>query len=147
MRVDELVAERTEHSATYAMPDGTFETVVSVVPMHARQDGRWVPVDTELVERGRGWSPRAVSYGLVLPDTAQGPVAFGDEASRIEMQLLEGGESPAQAGRSERGAQPARPAPARAAGPRAEYRQTFDGVDVSWTALPGGVKEEVVLQD
>ncbi|MFF6994959.1 DNRLRE domain-containing protein [Streptomyces sp. NPDC008313] len=58
----EISPLRDERSQTFANPDGTFRFKEFVQPVRTRKDGKWIDIDTTLVERADGrLAPRASS--------------------------------------------------------------------------------------
>ncbi len=141
----ELVERRTETTRTFATDSGAFQTVFYDAPVNFRDaNGAWQAIDASLVPGGRA--------GVALRNAA-GPVQVSLPAA-----LEAGGVRVAGGERwvdfSLRGAKglPRIGAPAGlpqlAEGipqARATYAGALPGVDVAYTALPEGVKEEVVL--
>lgn len=62
------VPEETDaYTTVTALPDGTFQRVVSNVPERVHRDGTWVPVDATLTATGDGsYSPAASAEQLTL---------------------------------------------------------------------------------
>jgi RHS repeat-associated protein len=73
----ELPELRKESQRTFANADGTQTTEFSRDPLnYKRSDGSWQPIDTRLVQDGKGWRNAADSVRVWTADTAgDGPVA------------------------------------------------------------------------
>jgi hypothetical protein len=76
---------RTETSTTFANPDGTWTTKVSMSPVNFRNaDGEWKPIDTSLVDSSRPGYVAANarnSFDLLIPaDAGSSPVRLEDQA-------------------------------------------------------------------
>lgn len=56
----EILSSRTETSATYVNPNGSYTLETMTQPVRTLQDDGWVPVDTTLVSDANGVHPRAV---------------------------------------------------------------------------------------
>lgn len=125
----ELVGLRGRHTSTFRLPDGSLQTRLSTGPAHFTDgQGRWQRLETDLVPEDSGrLRVRAADYALSLPRTLAEPVVAGQGAASVSFALRG-----AQGARSVRGA-------------TATYAQALPGVDVAWTAQPGGVKEELIL--
>lgn len=128
----ELSERRTANSATFGQADGTFKTVVSSGPMHYRdRQGKWQNPDNTLVdERAPGYAlvNKTNGYRAQLPaDLGASPVrvAAGDDWVSFALEGAKG--SP------------------KATANRAEYKGALPGVDVSYSAQNGGLKEDLTL--
>jgi hypothetical protein len=141
----EVAARRTETSRTMVADDGTYETTFYDHPIHFRDaNGAWQPIDTTLVPGSRPSSLRtkAAPVEVSLPFTLRsGPVRVARAATAVKFSLLGAtgaqartGVPPALGGRSEASTRSA-----------ATYAGALSGVDVVYTAMPEGVKEELVL--
>ncbi|MFF0579778.1 DNRLRE domain-containing protein, partial [Streptosporangium saharense] len=57
----EAMEETSATSVTYAQPDGkTFQTEIAAGPVRTQRNGKWVPIDTTLVEEGGKLRPKAI---------------------------------------------------------------------------------------
>ncbi|MFD1539832.1 DNRLRE domain-containing protein [Nonomuraea guangzhouensis] len=73
----EVTGETTATSITYAQPDGkTYKTEVTAGPVRTEQAGRWVPIDTTLVEQGGRLKPKAMAEDAVVEISAGGTDPF-----------------------------------------------------------------------
>lgn len=65
----------TEVSTTDALPDGTFTSTTSALPVRVFKDGEWTPVDATLVPDGEGgYTPTATPNGVTLSGGGDGPL-------------------------------------------------------------------------
>lgn len=100
----------------------------SAKPRFARQDDRWVPIDTELVDHANGWAPRAAATDLVMPTTS----AHDVELSDIDLSIGLGG---------------VRDMPGAAVGGAVVYAGVHPAVDAIVQAEPDGVEVSWILRD
>ncbi|HZW43721.1 MAG TPA: DNRLRE domain-containing protein, partial [Dermatophilaceae bacterium] len=141
----ELVERRTASSATFQLPDGSFELVRSAAPLHYRDgEGVWQRIDTSLVPAQRdgvaGWRNAAGGVEVFLPErvSAAAGVRLATAGHEIDMRMVDGDGRPA--------ALTAAPvAAASAARAEVAYATPFAGVGVEYASVPTGVKETVVL--
>lgn len=124
--------QRTARSRTVVGEDGWLQAEVYATPVHFRgPDGAWEPIDNALVraeEPGYAWRNAANSYRLLLPaDLAAAPVRATLGEEWVSLALRDASGAPEVTGNA------------------AVYRQALSGVDVAYRAMPGGVKEELVL--
>jgi Ricin-type beta-trefoil lectin domain-like/FG-GAP-like repeat len=71
----EISGERTETARVLANPSGTRTLEQYVLPVRARRDGRWVPIDTRLVRNPDGSvTPGATSTALRLSGGGSAPL-------------------------------------------------------------------------
>jgi len=73
----EVAGATTATSVTYAEPDGKhFTTTITSGPTRTRVNGRWVPIDTSLVQRGDVLQPKAIASGVGLEVSRGGSSPF-----------------------------------------------------------------------
>ncbi|MDP9421078.1 MAG: DNRLRE domain-containing protein [Actinomycetota bacterium] len=142
----ELVERRTEDSRTFVGQDGKFETVFYGGPIHYRDArGQWQPIDNTLVPAqaaGAAFRNAAGQVQVSLPSVlGVGPV----RASRDDVSVafaLRGANATPSLGVPK--TLPARTSEAMKQA-TATYASAIPGVDISYTATAGGVKEDLVL--
>ncbi|WFE25310.1 DNRLRE domain-containing protein [Solwaraspora sp. WMMD791] len=79
----EIGAFQGESIQTFANPDGTLTSVQHAQPFRVVRDGRWVPIDPNLVATADGSIvPRAAALGIRL---SGGDVASGDETPLVRV--------------------------------------------------------------
>jgi RHS repeat-associated protein len=141
----ELPAERTTHTRTLANPDGTFTTHSFAAPIHYEDaEGDLQPIDLRAV---------ASSRDGVAFETAGAPVTtrLGTAAGDDVVTVVGGGHQVAfrPLKSTSHGAtdevMPVVRAP-RADGTVVTYDEIYPGVDLRFTLLPSGVKEDLVLE-
>jgi hypothetical protein len=121
----EIPSFRTEYSDTYVTAQGFYVAkVYSGAVNYQAADGSWQPIDDQLVPSGSGYVNKADAYRATLPGSlGSAPVSFaigGDSASvRLE------------------GASAAASAAASVSGRTAHYHGVLTGLDASYEALPG----------
>ncbi|MBB6557114.1 DNRLRE domain-containing protein [Nonomuraea rubra] len=71
-----VTGETTESTLTYANPDGTTTVETSGEPVRTQQAGRWVPIDTSVVEQDGVIRPKAVTAQMALEFSAGGEGPF-----------------------------------------------------------------------
>ncbi|MEU5883244.1 LamG-like jellyroll fold domain-containing protein [Spirillospora sp. NPDC047279] len=139
----ELPERRDAHTRTFANADGTESTEVSPRPVNFRRpDGTWAPIDTRLVADGpasqrtsasaQGWRNTADAVDVrFAPKTGAGPLVRVGLGGGLEVGY---------------GAQGA-VAPGSPAGERGvTYKGVWPQSDLKVEAVPGGVKETIVLK-
>jgi hypothetical protein len=142
----EVVERRTEDSRTFVTEDGGFETTFYGGAVNYRDaQGAWQPIDNSLV-------PAEGSNGALRnaagPVDVSLPAVLGAEAVRVAKDdvsvgfRLNGADGGPTAGTPKALPPPASEAAVKAS---ATYANSIPGVDVSYTAMPEGVKEELVL--
>ncbi|MEV6984653.1 DNRLRE domain-containing protein [Sphaerisporangium sp. NPDC051017] len=73
----EVAGATTATSVTHAEPDGKrFTTTITSGPTRSRVDGRWVPIDTSLVERDGALRPQAIDARVDVQVSTGGTGAF-----------------------------------------------------------------------
>ncbi len=141
----EVLGRRTERSRTFVTDDGTYQTTFYDQPVHFRDSqGAWQPIDTTLVPEPTSGSLRTKASSVEVSLPAQlgaAPVRVATGSTAVEFSLRDATAAPAKIGVP--AALPA--ASAGSAGSAATYAGARPGVDVAYTALPEGVKEELVL--
>ncbi len=126
----EVVSLRTATSRTFRLKGGRLQARIASRPINYQDaQGRWQKSDNSLASDGAGRrSNRANSYRLDLPrDAADGPVTVRVGGDAVGFQLINA--------RAE----------GVAAGDTMTYPGALPGVDLSYQALDGGVKEIVTL--
>lgn len=126
---EELVDMRTRTSRTFRSERG-YRTELASGPMHFLDaDGRWQPVDTNLVRNGNAWSTRANSARATLPASLRDPVVVSKAGAWLSFRLHgSGGDAP------------------RVSGNEARYLDALPGVDVSYQAGAESLKETFTLK-
>ncbi|MET7685797.1 LamG-like jellyroll fold domain-containing protein [Streptomyces sp. NPDC005423] len=125
--VDQLTDTSTE---VVANPDGTFTWTDSSMPQRVQQQGKWVPVNTTLVQQADGtWAPKA----------AVTRVAFSDGGSGALVTMRSGGD---KLGFSWPGTLP-KPVVAK---DTATYPEVLPGVDLQLTADASGYSSILVVK-
>lgn len=86
----EDTGRRTQTSKTFRNPDGTFTTRFATGSVHAKENGRWVDVDTDLETRGDGrHHAKKLRFGLRLADGNTGELTTLDlDGSEIGFTLV-----------------------------------------------------------
>ena len=140
----EVVERRTADSATFVREDGRFETVFYGGPVHYRDDqGAWQPIDTALVPSAEAGALRnsAGPVQLSLPAAlGSGPVRATRDGVSVAFTMRGATGTPSP------GTPQSLPATSEAAAKASvTYANAVEGVDVSYSAMPEGVKEDVVL--
>jgi RHS repeat-associated protein len=130
--VRELPELRTANSRTFATDAGTNVTRAYTEPVNYRAGGKWEPIDNRLKDdpaTGYALENGAGRYSLALPDTlADAPVEVAEGADRVRFSLDGASGQP------------------RAAGDTATYADALPGVDVTYEAQGGAVKEALILE-
>ncbi|MEU5310842.1 LamG-like jellyroll fold domain-containing protein [Streptomyces sp. NPDC021562] len=82
MTIDALTGTGTQVAAN---PDGTFTRTDSSMPQRTLQQGKWVPIDTTLVQHANGtWGPKAAVTDVTFSDGGSGTlVALRSGADRL----------------------------------------------------------------
>ncbi|MEU2421393.1 LamG-like jellyroll fold domain-containing protein [Streptomyces sp. NPDC007851] len=82
MTIDALTDTATQ---VVANPDGTFTRTDSSMPQRTLQQGKWVPIDTTLVQHTNGtWGPKAAVTDVTFSDGGSGTlVALRSGADRL----------------------------------------------------------------
>ncbi|WP_061297980.1 DNRLRE domain-containing protein [Herbidospora cretacea] len=127
----EIPSLRSETTTTYANPDGTtLHTELHTTPIRIRQDGRWRPIDTTLME----------ADGVIRPKAAKGDLTLspgGDTA--VLKTASDAGEVSVHAPRD-------LPRP-ELRGSTATYRSAYGkGLDMVVTATPTGFRQQVLIR-
>ncbi|MFJ2439335.1 FG-GAP-like repeat-containing protein [Streptomyces sp. NPDC087658] len=85
----EVTSLRTPESTTWAKPDGGMRREIHAVPIRAKVNGSWKPIDPSLHRTDRGWEPRATNTGMVFsagsaaqPKPGKGDGSREERASR-----------------------------------------------------------------
>ncbi|MFE7132987.1 DUF6531 domain-containing protein, partial [Streptomyces sp. NPDC057638] len=129
----EIVAERDQHSRTYANEDGTRTTEIAPSPLNYRdRGGDWRPVDSRLVRSGGGWSNAADIVDVTLAGRA--------DSARLAELTFPTGESLAY------GLSGAAAVPGASRGHRITYVGVLPDTDLWLDSQAGGVKETLVLR-
>jgi YD repeat-containing protein len=124
----EIASLRTATSRTYQRDDGTHRVVVSAAPVHARRNGKWAAIDTDLIRAGSTFIPVTTGHQLVLPESAGGETVLRSGNARLSFRTL---------GLAGRG---------KARRDTASYRE-LDGTQLKLQATPDGVKESLIFAD
>lgn len=142
----EVVERRTADSRTFVREDGRFKTVFYGGPVHYRDNqGAWQPIDTALVpsaEAGVALRNSAGPVQVSLPAAlGSGPVVAARDGISVAFTMR--GATGAPSPGTPQSLPPA--SSEEAARSSATYANAVEGVDVSYSAMPEGVKEDVVL--
>jgi hypothetical protein len=126
-------AATTTTDQTLANPDGSFTLLRHALPVRARKNGAWVPVNATLLRNAGGTvSPAAVNGRLAFSGGGRGPLVSMADAAGHALSLWW---------------PTALPAPA-LAGPTATYRDVLPGVDLRITAsAEGGFSDVLVVRN
>ncbi|WP_203863689.1 DNRLRE domain-containing protein [Planobispora rosea] len=131
----EVTEKTTETSITYAQPDGkTFTTEIAAGPVRTRQNGKWVPIDTTLVEQNGALKPKAIASDVAVAITNGGAGAF------VSMTAADG-QSYALRWPT------ALPKPAISKNTATFTDAAGKGADLVVTVLPTGFRHDVVLRE
>ncbi|MFG3160067.1 DNRLRE domain-containing protein [Streptomyces sp. NPDC048232] len=156
----EVTADRTEHSTTWARPDGQLATHFHASPVRVRKDGEWRAINTALRQSEAGWETTATSTRMVF--TAGSGKQSPQRASRAGVQRVSlVKDAPASAAASELVTlyvgdageytiQLTWPGPVPAPiidGSRALYPEIFPGADLVLTADNDGFAQLLVLKN
>lgn len=82
----EVTADRTEHSTTWARPDGQLATRFHASPVRVHKDGEWRTINPNLRRSEAGWETTATSARIVF--TAGSGKQRPQRASRAGMQRV-----------------------------------------------------------
>lgn len=126
----EALSERAADAGTWANPDGTLTTETYSGPVRVKEDGRWKPLDTTLVDTGAQLEPKTAVADVVLSDGGKGDFASVSRGSRTFG--LDWGKT--------------LPAP-RLDGDTAVYPSVVPNGDLHVTALPHGFSESLILTE
>ncbi|MEX0972336.1 MAG: DNRLRE domain-containing protein [Solirubrobacterales bacterium] len=130
---DELEARRTSTSRTYRLPQGEHLTRIYQAPINFKAaNGEMKPIETDLAKTADGTARSGANrFDAVLPERiGSGALRLSTGGHWVSTRLL--GHS---AG-----------AEAKLAGAKASYGLD-DGLEVTLTSLPSGVKEEIEIND
>lgn len=129
----EVLAFRDEQREVYANPDGTLTAEEHAEPVRMMRDGRWMDVDTDLVQRPDGTiGPKAAATSLRITDgEGEEPLIQADKAGReLNLSWLLGD----------------LPTPA-IEGSHATYAEVLEGVDLVITVTPSGFSHVLVVKN
>lgn len=130
--IAELAGARTSTSNTYALSDGSRETVLFQSPVNFKdEDGDWQPINENLRDQadGSGLTNGANSFDLSLPERmGDGAVRLDAEEGWISTELLGFDTTPATVD-----------------GTSATYEVGGEGVSFKLTSISTGVKETIEL--
>ncbi|MFC0529383.1 RICIN domain-containing protein [Phytohabitans kaempferiae] len=127
----EIVGERTETARVFANPSGTRTLEQYLLPVRAKRDGQWVPIDTRLVRGADGEvSPGATPIGLRLSGGGSGPLVTAEQDG-AELALTWPAPLP----------EPVLDADT------ATYPEVLPGVDLRVTVNPVGFSQVLVVKD
>lgn len=156
----EVTADRTEHSTTWARPDGQLTKRFHASPVRVHKDGEWRAINTDLRRGEAGWETTATSARMVF--TAGSDKPDSERASRAGVQrvsLVKGASAAAGASNlvtlyvgdaGEYAIQLTWPGPVPAPiidGSRALYPEIFPGADLVLTADNDGFAQLLVLKN
>ncbi|MBP2328896.1 hypothetical protein JOF56_009281 [Kibdelosporangium banguiense] len=127
----EVTGQRTETARVFVNPSGTRTLEQYLLPVRARKDNGWVPVDTTLVRGSDGVvAPKATVVGLKLSGGGTGPLVTASLQGK-EMSLSWPGVLPTPG----------------LAGDTATYAQVLPGVDLRVHVSAAGFAPELVVHD
>jgi hypothetical protein len=124
-------ADTTQTSQIKANPNGSFTSVLNVLPVRVRQSGKWVPISTKLVRGPHDtWHPAAATVQVRISGGGSGPLAVLSSPSGKQLTLWFPGRLPAPVIR----------------GAAATYRSVRPGVDLQVSAgAYGSVTEQLTV--
>lgn len=128
----EVISMRTATSRTYRNTDGSFREVITAGLVNFKDaNGRWQKIDTTLVpESGNAYVRNAAGpLQLELPGDASGSPVVVSSASGTTTFSLEGAAHSART----------------ISGSQASYADIVNGVSASYSILPEGLKENLVI--
>ncbi|MFE7328179.1 DNRLRE domain-containing protein [Streptomyces sp. NPDC057565] len=140
----EAAAERSETATTWVNSDGSLTTEITAGPTRFQKDGKWLPVDLDLVADASGVRPQGHPRGLTLargglqgePSLAAAQksagrdlVTLGSGGDRVSLQWKGVLPTPTLEGRT------------------ATYRDAFPGADLVVSATRTGFEQYVVLRE
>ncbi|WP_345944031.1 LamG-like jellyroll fold domain-containing protein [Streptomyces sp. SID3212] len=126
----EIGSLRRESSDVYATPDGDLESREYLRPVRTRSEGRWRPIDTELVTSSDGSVvPKATTVALEFSDGGNAPLVRMSKAGR-DVALSWPGDLPAP----------------ELSGSTATYREVLPGVDLRMGAQEDGFTQLLVVK-
>ena len=125
----EIPSFRSEDSDTYATSGGVYMTRVYAKPINYQAaDGSWEPIDDSLVPSAGGFTNTADADRVSLPGSlASGPVQMNHGNNWVSMQIQGASGTAAVSGAT------------------ATYAQALPGVNASYVADPGMLKESLSL--
>ncbi|ONI87004.1 hypothetical protein ALI144C_10220 [Actinosynnema sp. ALI-1.44] len=127
----EVTGLRTETARVFANPSGTRTLEQYLLPVRARKDNAWVPVDTTLVRGTDGVvAPKATVVGVKLSGGGTGPLVTATLQGK-EMSLSWPGVLPSP----------------ELSGDTATYAQVLPGVDLKVHVSAAGFAPELVIRD
>lgn len=127
----EVLNDLDEARDVYAEPDGSFTSVLHTVPVRARKDGRWVPIDATLSRQADGSvAPAATTRSVVFSGGGDQPlVTVAKDGHRVILRW------------------PGRlPVPS-LSGDTATYPDVFPGVDLRMKATADGFAKVLVVKN
>ncbi|MEV0254748.1 LamG domain-containing protein [Streptomyces sp. NPDC050732] len=126
----EVLSQRGESSDVYATPDGNLEAREYLRPVRARKDGKWEPVDTDLVKAADGsLTPKVTTTGLTFSAGGDAPLVRMTKAGR-ELALSWPGKLPEP----------------QVEGATATYGEVLPGVDLRMGAQQDGFTQLLVVK-
>ncbi|WP_157538119.1 ricin-type beta-trefoil lectin domain protein [Kitasatospora azatica] len=126
-------AATTPYATLTAKPDGVLTAQQFLAPQRAKVNGSWQSIDTTLVkDAGGGISAKATLAAVKLSGGGNGPLATVDDGSGHVLTFTWPGG--------------ALPVPT-LSGDTATYAGVYPGVDLKMVALPGGVRDLLVVHD
>lgn len=79
----EVASARTERTSTYANPDGTYTREEHQQPIRVFRNGRWLPVDADIVKSGNGrLTPKATTMPVTFSGGGDEPLATLSRSGR-----------------------------------------------------------------
>lgn len=86
----EIVQKRTEFSKTYLKEDGSYENVISMVPVHYLKEGSWETIDTKIKYTTKGYENLTNSLQVKFPGSLSNQssieISAGNNLISIEKQ-------------------------------------------------------------
>ncbi|MEV0961897.1 VCBS repeat-containing protein [Streptomyces sp. NPDC049910] len=125
----EVLAERSETSETYALPNGNLRRVQHTVPQRVKREGVWTPIDTTLTEAVGRITPKAAAGNVTFSAGGDDPlVVLTDQGRKISLSWPKPLPEPVLDGST------------------ATYREVLPGVDLSVAAGVDGFSQALIVK-
>ena len=129
------VTNRDEFSTTYNIAGPQNLMILGQVPVNAKVDGQWVPIDTDLTRSEDGWVDEEHPLSPEFSRTSGGDVVqVTNEDSEMSWRLIGAANHTGQLPLDSDGEQAA-----------LTYHDVLEGVDLSYEVEPSAVKESMLL--